>query len=53
MPSRMQQDLERKSQMPKPKAEEYSFKPKINEMKTAEDFQLQHQKFEAQLQSKK
>jgi len=24
--------------MAKPKGEEYSFKPKINEMKTAEDF---------------
>lgn len=37
MPLRMQRELEKKSQMKdKPKGPEYSFKPKINESKTAE-----------------
>jgi hypothetical protein len=40
MPSRMKQDLERRAALP-PKStvdEDCTFKPKIGEMKTAEDF---------------
>ena len=46
MPSRMQKDLERRSQLPpKPLGEEYSFKPKIGKAVTAEMFKEQQQKF--------
>ena len=39
MPSRMQKDLERRSQLPpKPLGDEYSFKPKIGKAVTAEMF---------------
>lgn len=54
MPSRMQKDQDSKSQQaPKVKQEQYSFKPKIGEMKTAEMFRSMQKAFESQLQRKK
>lgn len=54
MPSRMQKDQERKSQFPsKAQEEQYSFRPKIGEMKTHEMFKAMQRKFEASLLSKK
>lgn len=50
----MQKDHDRKEQMPKKvKEEQYSFKPKIGEMKTGEMFKAMQRKFEEQLMSKK
>jgi hypothetical protein len=54
MPSRMQKDLDRKKQLPpKDLAEQYSFKPKIGELVTAEMFKTMQRKFEEKLLRKK
>jgi hypothetical protein len=54
MPSRMQKDQDRKAQLPpKHLGEEYTFKPKIGEMKTAEMFKSMQRKFEDSLARKK
>jgi hypothetical protein len=54
MPSRMQKDQDRKAQLPpKHLGEQYTFKPKIGEMKTAEMFKSMQRKFEDSLARKK
>lgn len=54
MPSRMQRDQDRKAQLPPPKLEEeYSFQPKINKPKTAEQYKKMQKKFEENMQKKK
>ena len=50
----MQKDLERRSnQQPKPLADDYTFKPKINKAVTAEMFKELHDKFAEDLKNKK
>jgi len=54
MPSRMQRDQDRKSQIPPKKVEEeFSYRPKINEPKTAEQYKKMQKKFEENMQKKK
>ena len=54
MPSRMQQDADNKKQNPKElKREEYSFKPQINEPKTAAMFKQMQDKFLEKLNKRK
>ena len=54
MPSRMQQDADNKKQNPTQlKREEYSFKPHINEPKTASMFKKMQDKFLEKLNKRK
>lgn len=54
MPSRMQKDINRKKSLPKPTlSQEYTFRPKIGEEVTAEQFKIMQRKFEEKLLRKK